>query len=239
MQTLKINSIGPLVEFLQNILHNLNFYNSQIDGIFGEKTQNAVITFQKQNNLVPDGIVGFRTWNSLSPYINGGLGFIVPTNINYSYSILKLNLDSLKLFYPFLEISSAGNSVLGNDIPIVKIGNGSKEVFYSASIHANEFITSILLMKFIENYCYAISNNLNIFGYNAKNIYNYCTIYIIPMINPDGVNLVTSEINPNSSLYTNTKFIANNYPSISFPDGWKANIKGESLINFHLFTFKK
>ncbi len=143
MKTLRFGSTGPIVEFLQNILQKLNLYSGEIDGIFGSNTRNAVIQFQSQNNLSQDGIVGFRTWSALKPYINGGLGFIVPTNINYSYSILKINLDTLKELYPFLEISSSGNSVLGNDIPVVKIGNGNKEVFYSASIHANVCINQL------------------------------------------------------------------------------------------------
>ena len=60
---------------------------------------------------------------------------IVPTNTNYNYSILIKNINSLKSRYPFLEIFSSGKSVLGKNISVIKIGNGSKEVFYSGAIH--------------------------------------------------------------------------------------------------------
>ena len=218
-----------MVEFLQNILINLGLYNNKIDGIFGPNLRNAVIRFQTQNRLNGDGIVGPRTWMALRPYIDGKLGLIVPTNIRYSSSILQINLESLKNLYPFIQITSVGRSILGKNLPIIKIGNGSKEVFYSASFHANEWICSPLVMKFLADYCYCYINNLPIYGVNARNIYNYCTIYIMPTVNPDGVDLVTSDISPNSSLYTNTQFIANKYPNIPFPDGWKANIRGVDL----------
>ena len=236
MKVLRLGSAGPIVEFLQNILKILGFYGGIIDGIFGNTTRRAVINFQVAFGLNPDGIVGKNTWNALMPLINGGLGFIVPTNINYSYSILQININSLKSLYPFIEISSAGKSVLGNDIPVIKIGNGEKEVFYSAAIHANEWITSPLLMRFLADYCYSYKNNLNIYGYSARQLYETTTIYIMPMINPDGINLVTGEINPNSSLYSNTKLISTNYPNIPFPNGWKANIRGVDLKNFQPFS---
>ena len=229
MRTLRIGSSGPMVEFLQNILIYLSLYNGKIDGIFGPNLRNAVVQFQRQNGLNTDGVVGPRTWLALRPYIDGGLGFIIPTNIKYSSSILQINLYSLKRLYPFIEITSIGRSVLGKNLPVIKIGTGSKEVFYSASFHANEWICSPLLMKFLADYCYCYKNNLQIYGVNARNIYNYCTIYIMPMVNPDGVNLVTGEISPNTSLYTNTELIAKRFPNIPFPDGWKANIRGVDL----------
>ena len=60
--------------------------------------------------------------------------------MNYSYSVLQTDIKFLKKLYPFLEVSFSGKSVLGNDIPIIKIGTGEKEVFYSASIHAKWWI---------------------------------------------------------------------------------------------------
>ena len=106
MKILKLGSQGPIVEFLQNILQKLELYSCEIDGVFGKITEDSVKLFQNQNMLIQDGIVGPMTLRALKPYINGGLGFIIPTNINYSYSILQINLNSLKELYPFLEITS-------------------------------------------------------------------------------------------------------------------------------------
>ena len=229
MKTLRLNSTGPLVEFLQNILQILGFYTGTIDGIFGNGTRNAVIRFQRNFGLTPDGIVGFNTWRALSPYINGALGFIVPTNIHYSSTILEINLNSLRNLYPFLEIGSIGKSILNTNIPYIKMGQGPKEVFYSASFHANEWITSVVLMKFLADYCYCYKNNLTIFGYSARELFQNVTIYLVPMVNPDGVDLVTGEILVGSRPYLSAQQISNNYPNIPFVDGWKANIRGVDL----------
>ncbi len=60
---------------------------------------------------------------------------IINLHSNYSYSVLQNDINALKSSYPFLEVSSAGVSVLGKSIPVIKIGNGLKEVFYSAAMH--------------------------------------------------------------------------------------------------------
>lgn len=154
---------------------------------------------------------------------------IVPTNVPYTYKLLMENIRDLKNKYSFLQVGSIGNSVLGKNIPYIKIGNGLKETMYFASIHANEWITSVLLMKFIENFCIQYVAGGSIYGYNARELFSQVSLYIVPMLNPDTVDLVTGFLKPGDPIYENYRFISNNFPQIPFPSGWKANFNGVDL----------
>lgn len=63
--TLRIGSRGASVTQAQQLLRNAGFDPGPIDGIFGSRTQAAVIAFQRSRNLVPDGIIGVMTWTAL------------------------------------------------------------------------------------------------------------------------------------------------------------------------------
>lgn len=84
-------------------------------------------------------------------------------------------------------------------------------------------------MKFIQEYAIAYANDTKIFDRFAKEIFDTATIYIIPMLNPDAIDLVTGALDKTSVEYLNAKQIASNYPNLRFPDGWKANIEGIDL----------
>ena len=58
--TLRRGAKGEPVERIQTIL------GITVDGDFGPKTEAAVRQFQRDNHLVPDGIVGPLTWAALS-----------------------------------------------------------------------------------------------------------------------------------------------------------------------------
>lgn len=157
------------------------------------------------------------------------VGEIVQINRQYNFNILKKDVNNLKLIYSFLEIGEIGKSVLGNEIIYIKVGNGTKKLFYNGSFHANEWITTPVLMKFIEEYSKAIVDNNNIYGYNARLLFENISLYIVPMVNPDGVDLVTGSIKNVDKAYKEAEKIANRFPSIPFPSGWKANINGVDL----------
>ena len=164
---------------------------------------------------------------------------IVNTKEAYNYTKLQEDIKKLKNRYPFLHVETIGESVQKRQIQSIRIGTGSNEVMYSSSIHANEYITTTVLMKFIEDFCEAYTKNMDIFEHNPKMIFDTSSIYIMPMLNPDGVELVTGNVKEGTKEYNHYKEIADQFPSISFPSGWKANYNGVDFIIFHFLFFKK
>ncbi len=63
---IKSGNRGVYVMVLQDALNYLGYNAGTIDGIFGTKTRNAVIRFQRANKLSQDGIVGCKTWRSIT-----------------------------------------------------------------------------------------------------------------------------------------------------------------------------
>ncbi len=63
--TLRLGSQGEAVRVLQTRLQTLDFYNSEIDGLFGPLTAEAVRNFQQAEQLQVDGVVGPATWKRL------------------------------------------------------------------------------------------------------------------------------------------------------------------------------
>ena len=93
----------------------------------------------------------------------------------------------------------------------------------------NEWITAPLLMKFLENLSKSYVNGMPIFGKDPRELFSTVSLYLVPMVNPDGVDLVTGLITEGSRAYAGAQAIANNFPDIPFPSGWKANIEGIDL----------
>ncbi len=153
---------------------------------------------------------------------------VVPVSISFTSTILALCVRGLQARYPFIRVHSAGKSVMGRDIYVLDIGTGSHDVFYNATHHANEWITSLLLMRFLESYAKICASDGKIFDISARSLYSKTTLSLVPMINPDGADLVTGALT-SGDFYNHAAALSGQYPDIPFPSGWKANISGVDL----------
>lgn len=63
---LLLGSEGSKVSELQTLLKQLGYYDHSVDGIFGDRTKQAVVEFQRQMNLPVDGQAGNSTFKRLA-----------------------------------------------------------------------------------------------------------------------------------------------------------------------------
>lgn len=145
---------------------------------------------------------------------------------NYDYHTMMHDISTLQMIYPFLLNESIGNSVLGNKIPGLHIGSGQKSVHFNASFHANEWITTPIVMTFLNDYLLSLTNNSSIRGLYTLPLYLQTNLSIVPMVNPDGVDLVLNGPPTNETIRAN--LMEWNNGSVDF-SGWKANINGVDL----------
>ena len=131
--------------------------------------------------------------------------------------------------YPFLRSEVLTTTVFQRPVRTLVLGTGERKVLFTAAHHANEWITALILLKFAEEFAEAVENNGKIFGVPVQTIAKYTTIYMVPMVNPDGVDLVTGVLKPGDIQYDLAKRLSQDYPEIPFPDGWKANLLGVDL----------
>ena len=131
--------------------------------------------------------------------------------------------------YPFLRTELLGRTAFQRPISTLVVGNGPRKVLFTAAPHANEWIPTLVLLKFVEDLARAITENGQIFGVDAAEIARLATIYTVPLVNPDGVDLVTGAVPPETFPYENARELAAFYPAIPFPNGWKANLLGVDL----------
>lgn len=154
---------------------------------------------------------------------------IVRTDIPMTSALCEQTIQSLVEAYPFLRTELLTTTAFGRPVRTLVVGEGERKVLYSASHHANEWITTPVILKFVEELAEAIQKDGELYGVKAQNISGAATIYTVPMVNPDGVDLVTGTIEPGSLQYETARKLADNYPGIPFPDGWKANLLGVDL----------
>ena len=138
-------------------------------------------------------------------------------------------VEELARRYPAIRAEEITRTDFGRPVDVMVMGSGERRVIFSAAHHANEWITAPVLLKFAEELAQALESGGRIFGVPAQTLVKASTLYIVPMVNPDGVDLVTGAIGPGTAEYRRAEVLGAGYPEIPFPDGWKANLRGVDL----------
>ena len=154
---------------------------------------------------------------------------IVRTDVPMTSALCNETILRILGAYPFCRSELLTTTAFDRPIRTLVIGQGPRKVIYTAAHHANEWITTPVLLKFVEEFAGAIQNGGKIFGVDAGELAWTVTIYTVPMVDPDGVDLVTGAIRPGQTQYEMASEIGENFPNIPFPDGWKANLLGVDL----------
>jgi len=107
----------------------------------------------------------------------------------YTYEQMMDDLKKMEAAFPeLMSVEICGQSLDARDIPEVVIGNRSskKHLFIQASIHAREYINTLLAMKQIERLLvHHEDGSYN--GVSYDELLKEICFHILPMSNPDGV----------------------------------------------------
>lgn len=145
------------------------------------------------------------------------------------YGPIDLEEDVLYLkkhFSSLVSIQKIGKSVMGKPIYAFSIGTGKKEVFYSGGWHANEWMTSKFLITFLKEVVQHLRANQSFHQYNLKELLSKIKLLIVPMVNPDGIELVQQGIYLDHPYYQTVLHINKGVRRF---EHWSSNIRGVDL----------
>ena len=184
----------------------------------------------------------FGTWT----YTNGNPmpeGDIVATDsVLYTYDMVMRDIYFLKQRYPDLcEIIKLGTTADGRDIIDVAVGSktASKDVIIQYSMHAREYINTLLGMKQLEELLKGMQSGAEYNGIPYSTILQDVRLHIIPLMNPDGVtisqlgfdgiNSETIRADLNKIWATDNEAGRGDVNLAAYTSTWKANALGVDL----------
>lgn len=105
------------------------------------------------------------------------------------YDALCKTVKELDDDFRFLQVFTLGRTVLGRRIPCMILGCGVHPVLFVGTHHAMEYLTTMELMKFTVDLCEHYEKCEPFEGVNLNKLFADKCVYIVPMLNPDGVEL--------------------------------------------------
>lgn len=129
---------------------------------------------------------------------------------------------SLKKSFPMLGVHLAGKSLCQRGIYTLRIGRSENPLLIAAGFHGQEWLTSLLALRFAEILLRSRSCGGQICGIDAACISR--EVIIVPCVNPDGVQIAINGIDGAWKYAENVRKI-----SASSSEKWSANARGVDI----------
>ena len=145
------------------------------------------------------------------------------------YRTLVEILGEIAVRHPAVELGSVGTTILDRSIPVVTIGRSrhSRSVLYLGGIHPTDRVTPAVLLRFISEYAEFLDIGKSAYNVNLPYLYEHRTIHILPMLNPDGYEILHSGVSDETHAVVHDRLLRQN-GGTDFRN-WRGNARGVDL----------
>lgn len=148
--------------------------------------------------------------------------------VTYTPQTVDRELRQYAEAYPFMvKVDTIGQSVEGRPLLMASVGRGPHVIFALGAMHGREFVTTALLMKDIECMTLAAMKNEYMAGCSMRRLLDSCTFCIVPMLNPDGVDIAQRGPVDRGRKFESIPFYKK-HGKLGYRS-WKANARGVDL----------
>lgn len=110
----------------------------------------------------------------------------------FDYELNKFYLESLCRNYPFITANVIGRTSLNRSIFSLSLGNEKNSVLLAGGFHGSEWMTSLVLYRFIERLSYEIKHKELLCSVDVSKAFSKLGITVIPSVNPDGTEIAVN-----------------------------------------------
>ena len=115
----------------------------------------------------------------------------------YTYTRMLFALRSLcEKYGEIISVLCAGRSEQGRSIPVISLGKGEKKFLSVGAVHGREYVSTGFLLMCIEEYIRTYCKGDMLRGFDVRKILNEYTFHIVPMANPDSVEIALGRAAP-------------------------------------------
>lgn len=118
-------------------------------------------------------------------------------------------------------------STQGRNIPVISLGFGKKKVLAVSAVHGREYVSTGYILLCMEEYAQAFCGKEDYCGFDVRKLLCENTLHIVPMANPDSVEIALGREEPQVKLEDLcAEFYKNNANNVNlnanFPFEWQA-----------------